>query len=34
MFVDNPVGTGVSYADPDDPNAYVTNMSSMAIDFY
>lgn len=34
LFVDNPVGTGLSYADVTDPNAFVTNMSTLAVDFY
>lgn len=34
LFVDQPVGTGLSYADPSFPNVYVTNMSQMADDFY
>lgn len=34
IFVDQPVGTGLSYADPSFPNAYVTNMSQVADDFY
>jgi vitellogenic carboxypeptidase-like protein len=34
LFVDNPVGTGLAYADPNDPNAYVTNMTGVATDFY
>lgn len=34
LFVDQPVGTGLSYADPNYPNAYVKNMSDLADDFY
>lgn len=34
LFVDQPVGTGLSYADPDVKNAYVKNMSDVANDFY
>ena len=34
IFVDQPVGTGLSYADPNYPKAYVTNMTEIANDFY
>jgi len=35
IFVDQPVGTGLSYADPNyKPNPYCTNMSDVAKDFY
>jgi len=34
IFVDQPVGTGLSYADPNFAKAYVTNMNEMANDFY
>lgn len=34
IFVDQPVGTGLSYADPSYPKAYVTNMTELANDFY
>lgn len=34
IFVDQPVGTGLSYADPTFPNVYVTNMTDLANDFY
>ena len=34
IFVDQPIGTGLSYADPSYPKAYVTNMSELANDFY
>ncbi len=34
LFVDQPVGTGLSYADPNYPKAYVTNMTEVANDFY
>jgi vitellogenic carboxypeptidase-like protein/serine carboxypeptidase 1 len=34
IFVDQPIGTGLSYADPTYPNAYVTNMDQLSSDFY
>jgi vitellogenic carboxypeptidase-like protein/serine carboxypeptidase 1 len=34
LFVDQPVGTGLSYADPTFPNVYVKNMTDLATDFY
>lgn len=34
LFVDQPVGTGLSYADPDVPNPYVHSMDDVAQDFY
>jgi len=34
LFVDQPVGTGLSYADPGFPKAYVTDMDGVAEDFY
>jgi vitellogenic carboxypeptidase-like protein len=35
LFVDQPVGTGLSYADPNfKPSPYCTNMSQVADDFY
>jgi carboxypeptidase C (cathepsin A) len=34
IFVDQPVGTGLSYADPNYNKAYVTNMTELANDFY
>lgn len=35
LFVDQPVGTGLSYADPNfKPSPYVTNMDEVAKDFY
>ncbi len=34
LFLDQPVGTGLSYADPKYPKAYVTNMTEVAIDAY
>ena len=34
LFVDQPVGTGLSYADPGFANAYVTDMDEVADDFY
>ena len=34
LFVDQPVGTGLSYADPSYHDVYVTNMSQLADDFY
>ena len=34
LFVDQPVGTGLSYADPSFDKAYVTDMDQMAEDFY
>lgn len=34
IFVDQPIGTGLSYADPQFPNAYVTNQTALANDFY
>jgi vitellogenic carboxypeptidase-like protein/serine carboxypeptidase 1 len=34
IFVDQPVGTGLSYADQTFPNVYVTNQTDLANDFY
>jgi len=34
LFVDQPVGTGLSYADPRIPTAYVKSMDDVAEDFY
>ena len=34
IFVDQPVGTGLSFADPNHPNVYCHNMSDVANDFY
>lgn len=34
LFVDQPVGTGLSYADPAFPNAYCTSMEEVANDFW
>jgi vitellogenic carboxypeptidase-like protein len=34
LFVDQPVGTGLSYADPTITNVYCTNMVQVANDFY
>lgn len=34
LFVDQPVGTGLSYADPNVPGAYVKSMDEVAEDFY
>lgn len=34
IFVDQPVGTGLSYADPAHPSPYCKNMSDVANDFY
>lgn len=34
IFVDQPVGTGLSYADPNHPNPYCTNMDEVAEDFW
>ena len=34
VFVDQPVGTGLSYADPAHPSPYCKNMSDVANDFY
>jgi vitellogenic carboxypeptidase-like protein/serine carboxypeptidase 1 len=34
IFVDQPVGTGLSYADQTYPNVYVTNQTALADDFY
>eukprot|EP00919_Chromeraceae_sp_WS-2016_P021431 GHVR01050592.1.p1 GENE.GHVR01050592.1~~GHVR01050592.1.p1 ORF type:complete len:146 (+),score=3.61 GHVR01050592.1:4873-5310(+) len=34
LFVDQPVGTGLSYADPSQPNVYCTSMEEVANDFY
>lgn len=34
IFVDQPIGTGLSYADPQFPDAYVTNQTALANDFY
>ena len=35
LFVDQPVGTGLSYADPNySPSAYCNNMDDVAADFY
>jgi carboxypeptidase C (cathepsin A) len=34
IFVDQPVGTGLSYADPEFPKPYCTNMDEVATDFY
>lgn len=34
IFVDQPVGTGMSYADPTHPSPYCKNMEEVANDFY
>jgi len=34
LFVDQPVGTGLSYADPTLTDPYVHNMTEVASDFY
>lgn len=34
LFIDQPVGTGLSYADPTFPNAFVKSMDEVASDFY
>lgn len=34
LFVDQPVGTGLSYADPSFPNVYCKNMSDVSNDFW
>lgn len=34
LFVDQPVGTGLSYADPNHQNAYCKSMDDVATDFY
>ncbi|XP_031472651.1 serine carboxypeptidase-like 48 [Nymphaea colorata] len=34
IFVDQPVGTGLSYADPQHPSPYCKNMTDVANDFY
>lgn len=34
IFVDQPVGTGLSYADPNYPDAYCKNMTDVANDFW
>lgn len=34
MFVDQPVGTGLSYADPTFDNVYCKSMKDVANDFY
>jgi vitellogenic carboxypeptidase-like protein len=34
LFVDQPIGTGLSYADPRVPNPYVHSMDDVAQDFY
>jgi carboxypeptidase C (cathepsin A) len=34
LFVDQPVGSGLSYADPDYPKVYPTSMEEVADDFY
>jgi vitellogenic carboxypeptidase-like protein/serine carboxypeptidase 1 len=34
LFVDQPVGTGLSYADQEFPNSYCTSMTDVANDFY
>ena len=34
IFVDQPVGTGLSYADPAHPSPYCKNMNEVANDFY
>ena len=34
IFVDQPVGTGLSYADPNHPDPYCKNMDDVANDFY
>jgi carboxypeptidase C (cathepsin A) len=34
LFVDQPVGTGLSYADPAYPNPYCKDMNEVATDFY
>ena len=34
LFVDQPVGTGLSYADPNHPNVYCKSMDEVANDFY
>lgn len=34
IFVDQPVGTGLSYADPNHPDPYCKNMDEVAADFY
>jgi len=34
LFVDQPVGTGLSYADPNYPSAYCKSMEDVATDFW
>lgn len=34
LFVDQPVGTGLSYSDPTSPRPFVTSMDDVANDFY
>ena len=34
IFVDQPVGTGLSYADPNHPSPYCKNMDEVAEDFW
>lgn len=34
LFVDQPVGTGLSYADPNYPNVYCKSMEDVATDFW
>lgn len=34
LFVDQPVGTGLSYADPTAANVFTTSMDDVAKDFY
>lgn len=34
LFVDQPVGTGLSYADPSYPNVYCKSMDEVAADFW
>lgn len=34
LFVDQPVGTGLSYADPAFPNVYCKSMEDVATDFW
>ena len=34
IFVDQPVGTGLSYADPGHPNVHCRSMEEVADDFY
>jgi carboxypeptidase C (cathepsin A) len=34
LFVDQPVGTGLSYADPDFANVYCKSMADVANDFW